>query len=200
MADMEKLKGIGDVRDMQNFDWKLLKSEHIVKDRWISLRADTCKMPNGRIVTPYYVYEYPTWVNVVAVTKQKEVVLVQQYRHGFQKTLIELPSGGMEISDISPTEAIKRELAEETGYTGEEFIHTCTISANPANHNNLTHCFLALNVELTKDISLDETEQIKVVLKPLNEVINSLKNNDFLQALHVSSLFHAFMHMDIIKI
>lgn len=194
------IKGNGEVRDMQNFDWQLLKSEHIIKDKWISLRADTCKMPNGRIVTPYYVYEYPTWVNVVAVTKQKEVVLVQQYRHGCQKTLLELPSGGMELTDKSPVEAIKRELAEETGYAGEEFIHTCTISANPANHNNLTYCFLALNVELTKDISLDETEQIRVILKPLNEVIKSLKNNDFLQALHISSLFHAFMHMDIIKI
>lgn len=185
---------------MENFDWKLLKSESIIKDRWISLRADTCEMPNGRIVTPYYVYEYPTWVNVVAVTKQKEVVLVEQYRHGCQKTLLELPSGGMELTDKSPAEAIKRELAEETGYTGEEFIHTCTVSANPANHNNLTHCFLALNVELTKDINLDETEQIRVILKPLNEVIKSLKSNDFLQALHVSSLFYALMYMDIIKI
>lgn len=177
-----------------------MKSEHIVKDKWISLRADTCEMPNGRIVTPYYVYEYPTWVNVVAITKQKEVVLVEQYRHGCQKTLVELPSGGMELSDKSPVEAIKRELAEETGYTGEEFVHTCTISANPANHNNLTYCFLALDVELTKDISLDETEQIRVILKPLDEVIKSLKNNEFLQSLHVSALFHAFMHMDIIKI
>jgi len=43
---------------MQNFDWQLLKSEHIVRDRWISLRADTCRMPNGRIIAPYYVYEY----------------------------------------------------------------------------------------------------------------------------------------------
>jgi len=71
---------------------------------------------------------------------------------------------------------------------------------DPAYNNNLTHCFLALNVELTKDISLDETEQIRVVLKPLNEVIKNLKNNDFLQAFHVSSLFHAFMYMDMIKI
>lgn len=185
---------------MQNFDWQLLKSEHIVRDRWISLRVDTCRMPNGRIIAPYYVYEYPTWVNVVAITTQKEVVLVEQYRHGCQKTLLELPSGGMEPTDKSPVEAIKRELAEETGYTGEEFIHTCTISANPANHNNLTYCFLALNVELTKDASLDETEQIRVILKPLNEVLENLKNNDFLQALHVSSLFHALINMDIIKI
>jgi 8-oxo-dGTP pyrophosphatase MutT (NUDIX family) len=194
-----KFIGNREVKAIESFDWQILKSEHLVKDKWISLRADTCKMPNGRIVTPYYVYEYPTWVNVVAITKQKEVVLVQQYRHGYQKTLLELPSGGMELTDKSPSEAIKRELIEETGYTGAEFIHTCTISANPANHNNLTHCFLALDVELTEDILLDETEQIKVVLKPLKEVITSLINNDFLQSLHVSSLFHALMYMDILK-
>jgi 8-oxo-dGTP pyrophosphatase MutT (NUDIX family) len=184
---------------MEDFKWTITKSEHLVKDRWISLRADTCKMPNGKIVTPYYILEYPSWVNVVAITKQKEVVLVQQYRHGSEKALLELPSGGMEKTDKSPVEAIKRELAEETGYTGSEFIHTCTISANPANHNNLTYCFLALDVELTKDIHLDETEQIKVVLKPLNEVITSLKENKFLQALHISSLFHALTYMGMIK-
>lgn len=184
---------------MEDFKWTITKSEHLVKDRWISLRADTCKMPNGKIVTPYYILEYPSWVNVVAITKQKEVVLVQQYRHGSGKTLLELPSGGMEKTDKSPVEAISRELAEETGYTGSEFIHTCTISANPANHNNLTYCFLALDVKLTKDIHLDETEQIKVVLKPLNEVITSLKENKFLQALHISSLFHALMYMGMIQ-
>lgn len=184
---------------MEDFKWTIMNSEHLVKDRWISLRADTCKMPNGKIITPYYILEYPNWVNVVAITKQKEVVLVQQYRHGSEKTLLELPSGGMEKTDSSPVEAIKRELAEETGYTGSEFIHTCTISANPANHNNLTYCFLALDVELTRDIYLDETEQIKVVLKPLNEVITSLKDNKFLQALHVSSLFHALMYIGKIK-
>lgn len=184
---------------METFAWSILKSEYPVKDKWISLRADTCKMPNGKIVAPYYVLEYPTWVNVVALNKQKEVVLVKQYRHGCQKTLLELPCGSMETTDISPTEAIKRELLEETGYTGKEFIHTGTIYVNPANHNNLTHCFLALNVELVSKPHLDDTEQIEVVLKPLNEVIESLKKNEFLQALHISSMFQALMYMNIIK-
>lgn len=128
---------------MEDFDWSILKSEYIVKHKWISLRADTCKMPNGKIVALYYVFEYPDWVNVVALTKQNEVILVQQYRHGCQKTLLELPSGSMEPFDKSPMEAVRRELLEETGYTCKDFIYTGETSANPSNHNNLTHCFLA---------------------------------------------------------
>ena len=184
---------------MEDFNWSILESKNVVKDRWISLRADTCKMPNGTIVTPYYVLEYPTWVNVVAITKNKEVVLVRQYRHGCQKTLLELPAGRMEVTDKCPIEVIKRELLEETGYTGTEFIHTCTISANPANHNILTYCYLALNVELTREPHLDDTEQIQVILKPLDDVIKDLKEKIFLQALHVSSIFYALSHMNMIK-
>lgn len=74
-----------------------------------------------------------------------------------------------------PVEAIKRDLLEETGYTCEEFIDLGMISANPANHNNLTHCFLALNVELVKEPHLDDTEQIKVIFKPLDEFIEYIK-------------------------
>ncbi len=80
---------------MHSFDWTLLSSKYVVKDRWISVRADTYQMPNGRIIEPYYVLEYPTWVNVVALTKSKEVVLVKQYRPGIQKTVLELPCGAM---------------------------------------------------------------------------------------------------------
>jgi ADP-ribose pyrophosphatase len=43
-------------------------STHIVKDRWLSLRADVCRLPRGRTIAPYYVFAYPDWVNVVALT------------------------------------------------------------------------------------------------------------------------------------
>jgi hypothetical protein len=59
------------------FDWKLLNSEYIVNDRWLKLRADTCQLPNSRIIAPYYVLEYPTWVNIVAITPQDEIILVE---------------------------------------------------------------------------------------------------------------------------
>jgi len=184
---------------MSNFEWTTLKSKQIVKDKWISLRGDTCKMPNGKIIEPYYVLEYPTWVNVVALTKEREVILVRQYRHGLQKTIIETPGGSMEPNDKSPFEAIKRELLEETGYSSNNIIETCRISANPANHNNLTYCYIALDSYLVTAPRLDDTEQIEVTLRPLDEVIEMLNNQEFFQALNISALYYAIKHLENVK-
>jgi hypothetical protein len=107
---------------MHPFDWKLLKSEYLVQDRWRSLRADTCQLLNGRTIAPYYALEYPPWVNVVALTPDHDVVLVRQYRHGVQQAVLELPSGTVEPTDASPLTAVQRELLEETGYTSQDVI------------------------------------------------------------------------------
>ncbi|MEH1846650.1 MAG: NUDIX hydrolase [Nostoc sp.] len=176
---------------VHSFDWILLKSRHIVKDRWISIRSDTCQMPNGAIVDPYYVLEYPTWVNVVALTKNQEIVLVNQYRYGTKKTGLELPGGSMEAEDISPLEAAKRELLEESGYTSNNFLETAILSPNSASHNNLIHCFLATDVEHIADLKLDVTEQIDVILLPLQKLIQDIDNGILLQTIHISSLFFA---------
>ncbi|MHC5824569.1 MAG: NUDIX hydrolase, partial [Nostoc sp.] len=93
--------------------------------------------------------------------------------------------------DIFPVEAAKRELLEETGYTSNNFIETGILSPNPANHTNLTHCFLATDVEKIADLNLDDTEQIDVLLLPLEKIIEVIESGILLQALHISSLFFA---------
>ena len=180
----------------ERMKWKTEKSEYLINDRWIKVRADRCIMPNGEIVEPYYVVEYPDWINVVGVTDKNEVVLVKTYRHGIGRELVELPSGIIDKTDSSPMETAKREMLEETGYTSDDFIQTGIVSANPSNHTNLTYCFFAKNLKKVADQKLDKTEEIEVILAPLDKVFEMLKNGEFLQALHVSSLHYA---MDYLK-
>lgn len=173
-----------------SLDWKLLKSEQLHKDRWLSVRVDSCEMPNGTIVEPYYVMEYPDWVAAIALTDDNEVVLVRQYRHGIGKTGLELPCGCVDPQDASPQEAIKRELQEETGYLFKNYEFLGSESPNPSNYTNLHHAFLATGVTSVEAQQLDESEQIEVVLKPFDEFLSMAKNGEFTNSLHVSSIFY----------
>ena len=68
--------------------WKILESKHLRKE----IRLDTCELPNGKIIDGV-VLEYGDWATIVALTKEQQVVLVWQYRHGAQKVILELPGG-----------------------------------------------------------------------------------------------------------
>ena len=111
--------------------WQIENSKYLINDKWIKVRADKCVMPNKKIIEPYYVLEYPNWVNIVAVTENNEVILVKTYRHGIGKELIELPCGLIDNTDNSPLKAAKRELLEETGYTSDNFIQTGIVFSQP---------------------------------------------------------------------
>lgn len=176
--------------------WQVKSSKYVVKDKWISLRSDECILPNGNVIEPYYVLEYPDWVNIVAITANNEVVMLKQYRHGINDTVIEIPCGSVETTDGSSLYAAKRELLEETGYTSDNFIQLCKLSPNPANHSNTTYCYLALDATLKQGQQLDDTEQIEVVRISLSEAKTLLQNNLICQTLHVSALFYALNYLE----
>ena len=171
--------------------WKILESHHIHKN----VRIDKCELPNGMVIDGF-VLEYRDWVTVIALTKQQEVVLVRQYRHGAQKVILELPGGAMDAEDQSPMQAARRELLEETGYASDTFIQIGCVSPNPANQTNLIYSFLALDAEKVGGQHLDSTEDIEVVLKPLDDVIRMAKNGELLQSMQVSAVFFALAYWD----
>src|SRR5262249_47081810 len=102
-------------------EWEIVRSEYVVKDRWLALRADDCRTADGQTIAPYYVLEYPPWVNVLALTADNEAVLITQYRHGIRQNILELPGGALDEQDASIVDAAQRELREETGYVAEEW-------------------------------------------------------------------------------
>jgi|NGEPerStandDraft_6_1074524.scaffolds.fasta_scaffold07536_2 8-oxo-dGTP pyrophosphatase MutT (NUDIX family) len=169
--------------------WKILESHNIHKN----VRIDQCELPNGMTIDGF-VLEYGDWAMVIALTKQGEVVLVRQYRHGAQKVILELPGGAMEACDENPLQAARRELMEETGYASDNFVQIGCVSPNPANQTNLIYSFLALDAEKVSDQALDDTEDMEVVLKPLQEVITMAKNSELFQSLQVSTVFFALAY------
>ena len=175
--------------------WKILGTHYLYKRNGLAMRLDQCETTNGNVFEPYII-ECGDWVNVLALTKNQEVVLVKQYRHGVKQVLLEIPAGVMDENDKSPLQTAKRELLEETGYTSEGFIEVGKVYPNPATHTNITYSFLALDVEKVGQQDLDETEEIEVSLMPFDEFIALAKAGDLPQALHISALFFALAYME----
>jgi ADP-ribose pyrophosphatase len=175
--------------------WKILGTKYLYKTNGVAVRIDQCEVNNGTIFEPY-VLECGTWVNVIALTKRNEVILVKQYRHGAKQVMLEIPAGIMDEKDESPMHAAQRELLEETGYTSNRFVEVGKVYPNPATHNNMTYSFLALDAEPAGGQSLDDTEEIEVSLIPFGEFISLAKAGGLPQALHVSALFFALAYLE----
>ncbi|MBD0332582.1 MAG: NUDIX hydrolase [Chitinophagaceae bacterium] len=174
--------------------WKVLESEYLFKEPWLTIRKDKCETPAGKIIPAFYVNEYPEWVNAFALTKENKVVMVKQYRHGIGEVGIELP-GGVADEGETPEVAMKRELKEETGYEFERFEYLGKICANPSTTNNFMHMYLATGGEEVAEQDLDETEEVEVLLMSIDDVKQLLKENQIHQSLHVNGIFYALNKM-----
>ncbi len=171
--------------------WKILSSAYLFNDLWFKVRKERCETPLGKIVDPYYVYEFPEWVSAVPVTAEGKIILIRQYRHALGEICIEIPGGVVDASDKSMEEAAKRELKEETGYVFTSFESMGVISANPSTNTNLMHMFLAKGGTKVSDQQLDPNEEIDVELFTIAEVKQLLKENKIVQAMHVTALMYA---------
>lgn len=172
--------------------WKVLDSKYIHKGPWATLRCDKLELPNGHIKEEYYVLEYPDWVNMVAFTEDEKIILIQQYRHGAERTMLEIPAGVIEKGE-KPEEAARRELLEETGYAFKSIEKVSELYANPATSGNLTHTFLLRGGKKVQEQDLDASEDIKVFTYSVEEVKKLLLENKIEQSLHCSALFYAFI-------
>lgn len=180
-------------------EWKLIKSDYLFRDLWFTVRKDTCERADGKIVDPYYVYEFPDWVTAVAMTADGRFIFERQYRHASGLTLMEIPGGCVDEEDKDFEAAIARELQEETGYLFKKFEYLGKTSANPSTHNNWMHFYLATGGEKIVDQSLDANEEIEVHLLTLEEVKCMLKNNEILQSMHVTALFYALTKLGVLN-
>ncbi len=128
----------------------------------------------------------PDWVNVVPVTAEGQVVLIRQWRHGTGETTLEIPGGLIDPGE-SPLMAGARELAEETGYEARRLELLGWVHPNPALLNNRCYTCLALDCRAVGPPRLEETEDIQVELRPLQEVPGLISAGEITHSLVVAA-------------
>lgn len=180
--------------------WKILSSEYLFNDLWFKVRKDRCETPQGKIVDPYYVYEFPTWVTALALTEDGKVIMERQYRHALQEICVEIPGGCVDDTDAGLQEAIQRELLEETGYEFSSFEYLGKISANPSTNTNLNHMFLARGGKKVGHQELDHNEEIDIELVTIGELKRLLKENQIIQAMHVTCILYGLEKLGELKL
>lgn len=181
--------------DNDSMKWKMISSEYLFNDTWLTARKDKCERPNGKIVEPYYVFEFPTWVTGVAITDDNKIILVKQYRHALGEVCVETPGGCVDATDANFDEAIQRELLEETGYAFDKVTYLGRTSPNPSTNNNLMHMYLLQGGKKVQEQDLDPNEDIEVMLVSFEELKNMLERKEIIQSMHVTAIFYALVKL-----
>ncbi len=172
--------------------WPLVSSRLDRSYRIFDLRMDRSVSPRTGEEHDFIVLESSPWVNVIALTDREEVVLIRQYRHGIQAVTLEIPGGLVEDGD-GPLAAAKRELLEETGYRSEEWIDLGYVHPNPAIQDNRCYTFLALEAKPAGAQSLDDKEDIAVILKPLTDIPSLIQEGGITHSLVICAFWRFFM-------
>ena len=171
--------------------WELLRSEKGENLHIANVRFDWWKNPRNGSELRATVLEMHDWVNIVALTPDEKILVVKQFRLGSQTVTSEMPAGVMEAGE-TPQEAAMRELAEETGYTTDDWTYLGWVEPNPAFQNNHCHQFLARNVVRTQAVQQDDGENVEYCEMTLDEVkaeINAARMRNSLSLLSVSRVF-----------
>lgn len=176
--------------------WKVLETTPLFESGLFSLVSERCLLPDGRELPKYFVMEFTDWVNILPVTPQGQVVLVEQYRHASQRNHLEIPGGAIDTRDSSgPLEAARREMLEETGYDSGEIVHVASHYPNPALQRNQMHTYVAFDSELVQAQDLDEFEALEVRLCSIDQLEKHLYEGDIDHSIMMASLLRIMPHL-----
>jgi 8-oxo-dGTP pyrophosphatase MutT (NUDIX family) len=136
----------------------------------------------------FYRLQGPDWVNVIPFTKEGELLVVEQFRHGIDGATMEIPGGSCDEGE-TPLESARRELLEETGFEAAEWISLGHCAPNPATLGNRCHTFLALDCEAVADLALDPSEELRLWAYAWPEWEAALRSGTIEHALVLTAFF-----------
>lgn len=148
--------------------WEILEEQDVSPSKYYPVFKQVVKMHGGRVVDGYFISRLPDASMVVAITPEKELIMVRQWRQGIKETTLELPAG---VHDgRTPVDAARGELHEETGATTTMLHPLGIVAVTPPKNSLRMHGYFCYVDEITEEQDLDPNENIEVVKVPLQEV------------------------------
>ncbi|MDE2729792.1 MAG: NUDIX hydrolase [Bacteroidota bacterium] len=172
--------------------WECIEAKSRGSFRVFDLSELVCRSPRTGQPHSFYVLDSQDWVNVIPVTRDRQIVCIRQWRPGTQQIELEVP-GGLVDAGESPMDAAARELREESGYTASALTHLGTMAPNPAILSNQCHFFAAFDACLSHKQELDAGEAISVVLVDQDEVPTLIQTGVIRSGIIVAALCYFMM-------
>ena len=170
--------------------WKQVSSKLIGDFRIFKLRSDVKISPRTGKEHDFYVLDSVNWVNVIAVTPDAHLVMVEQYRQGSNSLELEIPGGMIDKEDTSPVAAGCRELREETGYAGERARILGKVYPNPAIMSNTCFTVIVEECRLVGPVEFDGGEDLITRLVPVKEIAGLVAAGKIRHSLVIAALYH----------
>jgi 8-oxo-dGTP pyrophosphatase MutT (NUDIX family) len=168
--------------------WQVTSSSYVLDSPYLRIRRDRIVLPDGSVIEDYYVRESRGYVIVFALTPERQVVLVRQYKHGIGKVLLELIAGAIDEGE-DPAQTAARELAEETGYAAPSIEYVRSFITDPTSANTIAHLFFARDAYCAGSQQLDVTEAIAVELASLSELHAKVRSGEIDTMPHVCAIY-----------
>lgn len=167
--------------------WNLKREEKVADCYVFTVSARVMERQRDGSEHTFYCINASDWVNVVALTAARELVMVRQFRIGAMRETLELPGGIIDPGE-SPADAAARELLEETGYRAKRWVSIGRVNPNPALFPSALHTFLAEDCEPVAEIANDEIEETLVEIVPLHEIGRRIHQGEVDHALVLAGL------------
>jgi 8-oxo-dGTP pyrophosphatase MutT (NUDIX family) len=170
--------------------WKKIGSRPLGDFRIFTVRGDKKISPRTNREHEFFVIDSANWVNVVAVTPDQQLVMVEQFRHGSNTVELEIPGGMIDAKDATPEASGERELREETGYAGSGARIIGSVWANPAIMSNTCYTVLVEDCRCVHPVEWDHGEDLITRLVPIADAPGLVASGKIRHPLVIVALYH----------